>query len=62
VWDPTGLLIGKIYVGGVVANFNFARRGVWVLAEERLFFADIRACGALGNVEGHGGGVSVMQA
>jgi gluconolactonase len=62
VWDPTGLLIGKIYVGTVVANFNFARRGVWVLAEERLFFADIRACGALGNVEGHGGGVSVMQA
>jgi len=61
VWNPRGLLIGKIWIGAVVANFNFARGGVWVLAEERLFFADIRACGALACVEGHGGGVTVLE-
>jgi gluconolactonase len=59
VWNPAGDLIGKIWIGTVVANFNFARRGLWVLAEERLFFADIWAVGALGNVEGHGGGVAM---
>lgn len=59
VWNPAGDLIGKIWIGTVVANFNFARKGVWVLAEERLFFAHIWAVGALGNVEGHGGGVAM---
>jgi gluconolactonase len=53
VWNPEGLLIGKMFVGSTVANFNFARGGVWVLAEERLFFANIRARGALASVEGH---------
>ena len=53
VWNPKGLLIGKIHVGSTVANFNFARGGVWVLAEERLFFATIKARGALASVEGH---------
>lgn len=27
VWNPAGDLIGKIWIGTVVANFNFARRG-----------------------------------
>jgi gluconolactonase len=53
VWDPTGVLIGKIYVAGAVANFNFARGGMWILAEEKLFLADIGVSGALEIVEGH---------
>lgn len=53
VWDKEGSLIGKIFVGSVVANFNFARDGVWIFAEERLFFAEIKARGALAAVEGH---------
>jgi hypothetical protein len=53
VWNAEGLLIGKIHVGSVVANFNFARGGVWIFAEERLFFATINARGALASIEGH---------
>lgn len=53
VWDPRGNLIGKIFVAGVVANFNFARGGMWIMAEERLFFAQLNAHGALAEVEKH---------
>jgi hypothetical protein len=53
VWNSEGLLIGKIYVGSTVANFNFARGGVWIFAEERLFFATINTRGALASIEGH---------
>lgn len=53
VWNKRGSLIGKIYVGSVVANFNFARGGMWILAEERLFFAELGERGALAVVEGH---------
>lgn len=53
VWNREGLLIGKIFVGSVVANFNFARGGVWTMAQEKLFFARIKARGALASIEGH---------
>lgn len=53
IWNSRGSLIGKIYVGGVVANFNFAKGGIWIFAEERLFFAELSVQGALATFEGH---------
>lgn len=51
VWDPEGTLLGKMYVGDIVANFNFTRDGVWAFAEERLFFIKIAAKGTLVSIE-----------
>lgn len=51
VWDPTGTLLGKIYTGGVVANFNFTKDGMWMMAEEKLFFCELAADGALVEIE-----------
>ncbi|TKX18850.1 hypothetical protein C1H76_8972 [Elsinoe australis] len=48
VWDSKGMLIGKILVGGCVANFNFVKGGMWMLAEERLFFCKLAAEGIHG--------------
>jgi len=47
VWAPDGLLLGKIYVGSQVANFNFVEGGMWMMAEQRLFFCSLQAEGAL---------------
>ncbi|ORY24012.1 evolved D-pantonohydrolase [Naematelia encephala] len=47
VWNPSGKLIGKIFVGGVVANFQFAGRGrMIILAETHLWYVTLRAKGA----------------
>lgn len=51
VWDRRGTLLGKIFVGSVVANFNFTMDGIWMMAEEKLFFCEIGAKGCLVNVE-----------
>lgn len=51
VWDSQGMLIGKVLVGGCVANFNFVKGGMWMLAEERLFFCKLAAEGALVRIE-----------
>ena len=51
VWDPNGTLLGKIYTGGVVANFNFTKDGIWMMGEERLFFCELGARGTLVNIE-----------
>lgn len=53
VWDEHGTLLGKIWVGSVVPNFNFARDGMWLLAHEKLFFCRLGVKGALAEVEGH---------
>ncbi|KAI0009966.1 D-lactonohydrolase [Xylariaceae sp. FL0662B] len=46
VWNPSGKLIGKIYLGGVSANFNFAGDGRMVIcAEENLYYATLAASG-----------------
>ena len=51
VWDPEGTLLGKIYTGDIVANFNFTKEGVWAFGEESLFFVKIAAKGTLVSVE-----------
>lgn len=46
VWNPSGTLIGKIYVGTTVANFQFAGDGRMVIcAETKLFYATLNASG-----------------
>ncbi|KAF4549608.1 Hypothetical protein D9617_21g098290 [Elsinoe fawcettii] len=50
VWDSEGTLIGKIYTGCVVGNLNFSPHGLWIMAEEKLFLAKIRAKGALESI------------
>ena len=50
-WDANGTLIGKIYTGGVVANFNFTKEGIWMMAEEKLFFCELHATGTLVKTE-----------
>ncbi|KAK2764087.1 hypothetical protein FQN53_007097 [Emmonsiellopsis sp. PD_33] len=47
VWDREGTLVGKIVVGGTVANFCFVRGGIWMFAEENLWFCKLKAKGAL---------------
>lgn len=46
VWNPSGTLIGKIYLGGTSANFQFAGDGRMVIcAETKLFYATFNASG-----------------
>ncbi|KAL2864278.1 SMP-30/gluconolactonase/LRE family protein [Aspergillus lucknowensis] len=46
VWNPSGKLIGKIYVGTTSANFNFAGDGRMVIcAETSLYYATLAASG-----------------
>ena len=51
MWDPSGTLLGKIYTGCVVANFNFTKDGVWMMGEEKLFFCELGVKGTLVNIE-----------
>ncbi|KAK5173976.1 uncharacterized protein LTR77_001055 [Saxophila tyrrhenica] len=51
VWDAQGTLLGKIYAGNVVANFNFVEGGIWMMAAEKLFFCEIGVKGALVDIE-----------
>lgn len=51
VWDSKGTLLGKIYTGCTVANFNFEKAGMWMMAEEKLFFCELGAKGALVKTE-----------
>ncbi|GAB7348251.1 hypothetical protein MBLNU459_g6242t1 [Dothideomycetes sp. NU459] len=51
VWDPRGTLLGKIVVGGCVANFCFAKEGIWMFGEEHLYFCKLKARGALVKIE-----------
>ncbi|KXX78351.1 Gluconolactonase [Madurella mycetomatis] len=47
VYDASGKLLGKIYIGSVVANFQFAGRGrMVILAETKLYYATLAAEGA----------------
>lgn len=47
VYNPSGTLIGKIYLGGVSANFQFAGKGrMVILAETELYYATFKAEGA----------------
>ncbi|KAH7026373.1 uncharacterized protein B0I36DRAFT_330524 [Microdochium trichocladiopsis] len=46
VWNPSGKLLGKIYLGETSANFNFAGNGRMVIcAETNLYFAEFAAVG-----------------
>ncbi|PGG99005.1 gluconolactonase [Blastomyces parvus] len=47
VWDTEGSLVGKIVVGGTTANFCFDEKGIWMFAEEELWFCKLKARGAL---------------
>lgn len=51
VWDPQGTLLGKIVVGGVVANFCFSHGGMWMMGEEDLYFLSLKAKGTLVKIE-----------
>jgi gluconolactonase len=51
VWNSSGTLLGKLYTGGVVANFNFTKDGIWMMGEERLLFCELGAKGTLVNLE-----------
>ena len=47
VWNPSGKLIGKIYLGATSANFRFAGKGRMVIAaEENLYYATLAATGS----------------
>ncbi|KAK5993096.1 Lactonohydrolase oryL-like protein [Cladobotryum mycophilum] len=47
VWNPAGTLLGKIFVGDVAANFQFAGNGRMIIcAETHLYFATLAAKGA----------------
>jgi gluconolactonase len=46
VWNPSGKLIGKIYLGETSANFNFAGKGRMVIgAETDLYYVTLAAEG-----------------
>ncbi|KAI1077132.1 D-lactonohydrolase [Whalleya microplaca] len=46
VWNPSGKLIGKIYIGAISANFNFAGNGrIVICADENLYYATVAASG-----------------
>ncbi|KAK2855647.1 hypothetical protein FQN49_004981 [Arthroderma sp. PD_2] len=51
VWDPNGTLVGKIVVGCTTANFCFVKGGIWMFSEKDLYFCEIRAKGALVEIE-----------
>lgn len=47
VWNPSGTLIGKIYLGTGAANFQFAGDGrLVIMAETQLYYATLAAKGA----------------
>ncbi|KAJ5377541.1 uncharacterized protein N7496_004950 [Penicillium cataractarum] len=47
VWNPSGKLIGKIYLGATSANFNFAGKGRMVIcAETDLYYVTLAAEGS----------------
>ncbi len=47
VFNSSGRLIGKIYVGGVSANFQFAGQGrIVILVDTELYFVTLAAEGA----------------
>ncbi|KAH6628789.1 hypothetical protein F5144DRAFT_325114 [Chaetomium tenue] len=47
VFNPSGKLIGKIYLGSISANFQFAGKGrMVILAETELYYATLAAEGA----------------
>lgn len=46
VWNPSGKLLGKIYLGTTSANFQFAGAGRLVIcAETKLYYATLNATG-----------------
>lgn len=46
IWDPTGMLIGKIFLGTLSANMIFTGKGTMVIcAETELFFVEFDAEG-----------------
>ncbi|KAI0387764.1 calcium-dependent phosphotriesterase [Hypomontagnella monticulosa] len=46
VWNPSGKLIGKIFIGGTSANFQFAGDGrMVILGETNLYYATLGASG-----------------
>jgi hypothetical protein len=48
VWNPSGKLLGKIFVGTTSANFNFAGKGRMVIcAETELYYATLAAEGSV---------------
>jgi gluconolactonase len=48
VWNPSGKLLGKIFLGATSANFAFAGKGRMVIcAETNLYYAEIAAEGAV---------------
>jgi gluconolactonase len=48
VWNPSGTLLGKIFLGTTSANFNFAGKGRMVIcAETELFYVTLAAEGAV---------------
>ncbi|OAP58995.1 gluconolactonase [Fonsecaea erecta] len=48
VWDPSGKLLGKIFLGTTSSNFNFAGKGRMVIcAETELFYVTLAAEGAI---------------
>jgi gluconolactonase len=47
VWNSSGKLLGKIFLGTGVANFNFAGTGRMILcAETKLFYVTLNATGS----------------
>lgn len=47
VWNPSGTLLGKIFLGEASANFQFAGNGRMVIgAETHLYYATLAAKGA----------------
>lgn len=48
VWNPSGTLIGKIYLGSGAANFQFAGKGRMVIcAETELYYVTLAAEGVI---------------
>lgn len=48
VWDPSGTLLGKIFLGETSANFAFAGKGRMVVcAETKLYYVELKAEGAV---------------
>jgi gluconolactonase len=47
VWNPSGKLIGKIFLGTTSAGFNFVGNGgIVITAETDLYYANVAAQGA----------------
>lgn len=50
-WAPDGTLVGKIVTVGTTANFCFAKEGIWMCAEDKLFLCQLKAKGCLVKTE-----------